>query len=170
MSALVSSGVGVDVDVDVDGLAELNVLTNALTSLLKMSVPYSDPELYALYDVGVHFYQKKNWTDASRIFGIVNILSPFNSFFLIAQGKCLKSLKAYGDAFEVFYLAWSLNKSEPEPALHAAECLMLDEQKVKAVELIHEILELSTETEANRDLLQRAKAWLDLLTNKETNE
>ncbi len=170
MSALASSGVGVGEEgLAEEGLAEFKVLTNTLTSLLKISAPYSDAELYALYDVGVHFYQQKNLTDASRIFGIVNVLSPFNCFFLIAQGKCLKSLEAYGDAFEIFHLAWSLNKFDPEPALHAAECLMLGEQKVRAIELIHQLLESSTITEANCDILQKAKAWLDLLTCKETN-
>jgi tetratricopeptide (TPR) repeat protein len=163
MSAQVSNSV------EIIGLAELKVLTNELTSLLKASLPYSNIELSALYNVGVHFYEQRNWSDAARVFGMVNMLSPFNPLFLIAQGKCLKSSGAYDDAFEIFYLAWSLNKFQPEPALHAAECLMLVEQKARAIELIHELLASSVASEANSDNVKKAKAWLALLTCEELN-
>jgi tetratricopeptide (TPR) repeat protein len=148
----------------------LKMLLDQLTSVIKLSSPYSDVELNAFYNVGVRIYQQGKWQDASRLFGMINILAPFNSLYLTAQGKCLKCLAAYDDAYEVFHLAWTIDKRLPEPALHAAECLMLAGRKDEASDLIREVLETPAMKTKNQDLREKSEAWMTFLTCGEHSE
>jgi tetratricopeptide (TPR) repeat protein len=146
-----------------DSSAILQTLFDQLTSILKIGFPYSEMELDALYNVGVHLYQQGKWKDASRVFGLINVLAPFNPLYLAAQGKCFKCLGAYEDAHDVFHLAWTIDQSMPASALHAAECLMLDGKKEDAIELINEVLATSEMCGHNVELKEKAEAWLTLL-------
>ena len=154
------------IDFNTDSAANVMALMNHLISLLKSYVPYSDVDIDALYNVGVQFYQAGKFENASNVFGMVNMFAPFNSLYLCAQAKCLKSLNAYEDAYEIFHLAWTLDQRLPESALHAAECLMLAGRKNDARGLIDEVLGTPAMSNQNRYLREKAEAWLTLLTGK----
>jgi tetratricopeptide (TPR) repeat protein len=139
------------IEINADHSAMLKTLFGQLTSILKIGFPYSELELDALYNVGVHLYQQGKWEDASRVFGLLNMLAPFNSLYLTAQGKCFKCLGAYEDAHEVFHLAWTIDSSMPASALHAA------------IELINKVLATSEMYGRNVELKEKAEAWLTLL-------
>lgn len=151
-------------ELETDELTIVRTTIDQLTSLLRTGFPCTDAELDALYNIGVQIYQQGKWEDASRVFGLINMFAPFNSLYLSAQGKCLKCLGAYEDAHDVFHLAWTIDRSMPAAALHAAECLMLAGRKEDAVELINEVLAAPEMSDNNVELREKAEAWIALLS------
>lgn len=153
----------IDLDDNASGIAALRSLLDPMLAMLKESCPISEAELDVLYNVGVRIYQLGKWAEASRFFAAVSLVDPLNPTYLSAQGKCLKMMKDFNGAFQVFHLAWELDKQTPESALHAAEALMLAGRKAEAAALLQNVLTLPYVPAMDKRLREKAEAWSSLL-------
>lgn len=154
-----------DTDLANSNVVEGQLLLDSFTTFLKKNSPFPSLEMDAIYNVAVQVYDQGKLQEASRFFGMLNLLDPLNPLYLAAQGKCLKRLGAYQDASELFRLAWEADKELPELALHSAECLMLSKRPEEAVSLITLALKTTAmrSHDKNQKLKEKAEAWLSLL-------
>ena len=153
----------IDLEDSASGIAALRSLLDPMLATLKKSFPISEAELDVLYNVGVKLYQLGKWEEASRFFAAVTVVDPLNPTYLSAQGKCLKMMKDFDGAYQVFHLAWDLDKQTPEPALHAAEALMLADRKREAAAILQTVLSLHYVPAMDKRLREKAEAWSSLL-------
>ena len=142
---------------------QLETLVNPIADALRNWCKLSDLEIDLIYNLGAAAYQKENWVDASKIFAALILLRPLNPVYLSAQGKCLKMLKDFDGAFQLFTLAQKLDVGATELSLHAAECLMLWGKKNEASEILKAVIEQSKLPDFDLSLGLKAEAWLNLL-------
>lgn len=148
----------------------LKSLLDPVLAMLKKSFPISKAELDGLYNVGVKLYQLGKWEEASRFFAAVIVVDPLNPVYLSAQGKCLKMMNDFDGAYQVFHLAWELDKQAPVIALHAAEALMLADRKREAAMLLQQVLDHAYVPAMDTRLREKAEAWSCLLARGTVHE
>jgi Flp pilus assembly protein TadD len=89
-----------------DPLVALPLKLKSIMELLPSPSILTPEELDVLHDAGARLYARGAWKEASDLFGLINLLRPLEPRYLNAQGKCLKMLKDFEGASEVFLLAW----------------------------------------------------------------
>ena len=160
----------IDLDDSASGIPALKSLLDPMLAMLKKSFPISKAEIDGLYNVGVTLFQLGKWKEASRFFAAVSVVDPLNPVYLSAQGKCLKMLKDFDGAYQVFHLAWELNRQAPETALHAIEALMLADRKSEAATLLQYVLDHPYVPAMDTRLSEKAEAWSRLLARGTVHE
>lgn len=136
----------------------------SIFSVSKTSQTFSHKEIDSIYGFVVILYDRGSYADASTLCLLLNFLQPADPFFLGAQARCRKMMRDYPVAATLFQFAATLNKPSPEYLLHAAECYLLTGEKVKAAEILEEVL-ITPELRDNfPTLYSQSQIWLELLS------
>jgi tetratricopeptide (TPR) repeat protein len=131
---------------------------------------FSQEEVDSFFNVGALLYESAQYESASKFFLYTCIANPFTSRYLAAYAKCIKMMKDFKLAAPIFQLAFFLDRNSPEYAVHAAECLLLSGDQLKAKEFL-EIATIDPLLVKNHlGIHQKASAWLDAITLSQNNK
>lgn len=96
----------------------------------------SDEETERFYAYGFAQYRSGNWAEAADIFRLLCTRKPLEPRFWFALGATLQEANSYQEALNAWAMAALLNKEDPYPHFHAAECclsLRLEQDAAKAL-------------------------------------
>jgi len=131
---------------------------------------FTEAELDALFDVGARHFAQGDWEDALGMFGLVSMFRPVEPSCLCAQAKCMKMMKDFNGASDLFMLAWKLDPDAPEPAMHAVECLLHAHKKSCAIALLETLMSSHQLPWADPDLQRKAEAWMSFLAPEKKDD
>lgn len=82
----------------------------------------SDEETEKFYAYGYAHYGTGNWAEAADVFRVLCTRRPLESRFWFALGATLQEAGTYKDSLHAWAMAALLDKPDPYPHFHAAEC------------------------------------------------
>lgn len=96
----------------------------------------SDAELF--YSHAFSHYQSGNWAEAADIFRVLCTRRPLDSRFWFGLGATLQEGGSYFDALHAWAMSALLQKDDPYPHFHAAECCFSLGDQNEAVKALRE--------------------------------
>jgi type III secretion system low calcium response chaperone LcrH/SycD len=82
----------------------------------------SDTEVESFYAYAFAQYGSGNWKEAADVFRVLCTRRPLESRFWFGLGATLQEAGSYQDALHAWAMAALLEKDDPYPHFHAAEC------------------------------------------------
>jgi len=79
-------------------------------------------EVEQFYAHGFSQYGSGNWGEAADVFRVLCTKRPLESRFWFALGATLQEARSYNEALHSWAMAALLQKEDPYPHFHAAEC------------------------------------------------
>lgn len=98
----------------------------------------SDDEAEKFYLCAYSHYHSGHWTEAADIFRLLCTRRPLESRFWFGLGAALQEGGSYFDALHAWAMASLLNKEDPYPHFHAAECYFSLSDRTEAVKALDE--------------------------------
>ena len=84
----------------------------------------SDEEVERFYALGFAHYGTGNWEEAVDVFRVLCTRRPLEPRFWFALGATLQEAGSYHEALNSWAMAALLNRDDPYPHFHAAECCL----------------------------------------------
>ncbi len=84
----------------------------------------SNDQFEALYSVAFNTYNAAKYEDAAGFFGILMSIQPFDARIYVGFAACLHMLKNYENAALFYQWACGIDREDPNPMFHSAECYM----------------------------------------------
>lgn len=128
----------------------------------------SDEQAESLYAVGFYVYQNANYMQAKMIFLYIllgTITKKVDTKALMALGACCQAEKEYETALKIYRLCILLEMPRMEIHFYAAECLLHLKKIEDAIKELNYILISPKKPPASNDLLNKAKALLQILNH-----
>lgn len=95
------------------------MLENFLKNAGEEAPPLDQESFYAH---GYALYHSGNVKDAIEVFKVLCARDPLEERFWFALGACLQENKEYFEALHAWAMVATLNRTNPYPHFHAAEC------------------------------------------------
>lgn len=103
------------------------------------SIPKLDrKKTYALYTQGYAFYQQGQYDKAIETFHLLTMQNPLEKTYRKAIASCYQMQPDYEKATESWAICALLDKKDPYPHYHAAECLISLGEKKDALKALKE--------------------------------
>jgi type III secretion system low calcium response chaperone LcrH/SycD len=90
--------------------------------MMKKEKTITDEEVEKFYSYGFAHYGTGNWDEAADVFRVLCTRRPLEPKFWFALGATLQEAGSYKQALHSWAMAALLNKKDPYPHFHAAEC------------------------------------------------
>jgi type III secretion system low calcium response chaperone LcrH/SycD len=105
----------------------------------------SDDEVETVYLYAYSHYNSGHWTEAADIFRLLCTRRPLEGRFWFGLGAALQEGGSYRDALHSWAMAALLEKQDPYPHFHAAECYFsIGEEHEGAKALNEAVLRIET--------------------------
>jgi type III secretion system low calcium response chaperone LcrH/SycD len=98
----------------------------------------TDEETEKFYAFGFAQYGSGNWNQAADVFRVLCTRRPLESRFWFALGATLQEAGSYQDALSSWAMAALLQKEDPYPHFHAAECCFSLQMSSDAAKALNE--------------------------------
>ena len=121
----------------------------------------------ALYRLGYRLYGQAKYEDAQRLFAILLMHNHYERRYYLAYGACTQMLKRHADALRYYSVAAQLDLTDPQPAIHMAECFLALGQRKDARGCLDHGLVQARYHEEHRRHVPRLEALLALLDRAE---
>lgn len=123
----------------------------------KAALNLNDEFLESLYSLALQYYRTGNWMNAATVLRSLIALDPLNPKFSLALGMLLHRTKNYPQSIIAYRLSSMLDKTNPIPYFHVADCYMKLNEKEKAVEALEKVIELASDQKIYEPLVLQAK-------------
>ncbi len=124
---MISVNLNEDGSITNESLAALQVAVEDImkgeTSLADV-LGLSDEQFEALYSVAFNTYNAGKYEDAAGFFGILMSIQPFDVRLYMGFAASLHMLKNYENAALFYQWACGIDREDPTPMFHSAECYM----------------------------------------------
>jgi type III secretion system low calcium response chaperone LcrH/SycD len=117
----------------------------------------------ALYRLAYRLYGQAKYAEAQRLFAILLMHNHLDRRYYLAYGACAQMLKRHPDALRYYSVAAQLDLTDPQPAIHMAECLLALGQRGEARACLDHGLIQARHHEEHRHHVPRLEALLSLL-------
>lgn len=84
----------------------------------------SEEDVERFYSFGFAHYGSGHWNEAADVFRVLCTRRPLESRFWFALGATLQEAGSYQEALHSWAMAALLNREDPYPHFHAAECCL----------------------------------------------
>lgn len=145
--------------VDSEDSSVLAELQN-LYSTLPVHNRLGSRECAVIYKQGHTLYQRGRYAQAAEIFCLLTLYRPQEVRFLLAGAICLKLQYRFDMAAPLFFAAMMLDETDPTPALHLAQCLLVLQREDMARETLHLVLGRTKNLPEHAEIETRARQWL----------
>jgi len=122
----------------------------------------SDGQANSIYASAYHLSQRGRHDQASALFALLGMYRPQEPKYTHAVAVCFRELGQYEDAIRMFARTMELSPGDYTPTFNLIQCLLLLNQRDKAVELL-QTLATAARDEGQLHTLERATAMLDLV-------
>lgn len=121
--------------------------------------PFPEEEVEKFYAYGFAQYGSGNWSKAADVFRVLCTRRPLEPKFWFALGATLQEAGNYSQALHSWSMAALLNKNDPYPHFHAAECCFSLQKVADASKALNESANLiqSDETHPLKDKIATLK-------------
>ena len=93
-----------------------------MTTAVFSNSELNEEEVKKFYSYGFAQYGSGNWAEAADVFRVLCTRRPLESRFWFALGATLQEAGSYLEALHSWAMAALLEKEDPYPHFHAAEC------------------------------------------------
>lgn len=121
----------------------------------------------ALYALGYRLYGQAKYQEAQRLFAILLMHNHLDRRYYLAYGASAQMLKRHADALRYYSVAAQLDLTDPQPAIHMAECLLALGKRGDARKCLDHGLVQARYHEEHRRHVPRLEALLTLLDRAE---
>lgn len=123
---------------------------------------FSDEEKDGIYSQCLAYYKQGLLDKAHNFLILLRVYAPMEYRFTLLQAMCFKQQKEFDEALAQLRMAAMVEPDNPEPCLHAAECLMAQGHAQEAEQVLQQVLQLGQGQEKYKRLVERAEGWLAL--------
>lgn len=117
----------------------------------------------ALYRLAYRLYGQAKYEDAQRLFAILLMHNHLDRRYYLAYGACAQMLRRHPDALRYYSVAAQLDLTDPQPAIHMAECLLALGRRSEARACLDHGLVQARYHDEHRHHVPRLEALLVLL-------
>jgi type III secretion system low calcium response chaperone LcrH/SycD len=121
---------------------------------------FSDEQIAGLYAVGYDLCAQGQYDKAVSFLILAALYRPGERNYMLALGICHKALKQHARAIQAFSMATALDPTNPDAALHVAECLLALKRRDEAESLLASVVECARLGGRHEAVLRRAEVIL----------
>jgi type III secretion system low calcium response chaperone LcrH/SycD len=116
----------------------------------------SKEDVDLLYTMAYGLYQGGDYVQSRQLFRQLVVCKPLEQKHWVGLGSTLQMEKSYEEALTAWSMAALLEKDDPTPHYHAAECLFSLEQSSEALKALREVKKRSADAEP--ELMKKVEA------------
>lgn len=136
-------------------ISYLHELLGKASSMNEPAPQYPEETINSLYAMAYRFYENGKYEDSVQFFRFLTSLAAYDSKNWTGLGASYQMLKQHEQALQGYAIAAMLNKSDPIPHLHAAECFFALKQIPKGMKALNSAEEIIDNREQYEYLLSR---------------
>ncbi|KVO87690.1 chaperone protein SicA [Burkholderia ubonensis] len=146
----------------------LETIVDAVSSgvSLKEIHGLTDEHMESLYGVAYDLYHDGRLDEAEKFFRFLCIYDFYSVDFWMGLAAVHQMKREYQKAADFYAVAFALGKRDYRPMLHAGQCQLAMGRRGKARQCFSVIVESS----GDDTLIERAKAYLDVMAVERNNE
>lgn len=140
------------------------------TPMLREAMHHTDASEETLYHVAYNLYKQSRYMDAMRVFSILMSANQMDRRYYKGMAGCLQMKKHYREALQYYAFVSIFDLTDPEPAIHSAECLMALGDHKQARSGLQYALGQARAHERHRRFVDRAEAMLAFLDGESASK
>lgn len=118
-----------------------NIFKNGVPAYQAMAIPRS--KLEGIYAQAYQQYNAGNYEKAFKTFEMLAYLNNDDPRFMFGMAACFQGLKKYKQAYNSFLICAMLDKDNPVPYYHAADCCLQEGEKISALVMLQIVIQKS---------------------------
>lgn len=122
----------------------------------------SEGQANSIYASAYHLSKNGRHDQASALFALLGMYRPQEPKYTHAVAVCFRELGQYEDAIRMFARTVELSPGDYTPTFNLIQCLLLLDQREKAIDLLQTVAKAARE-EGQHHTLERATVMLELL-------
>lgn len=130
---------------------------------IMQAIGFPPAQLEVIYSYASELYSAGKYDDASALFFFISQLNPRDPRFTFGLAASFHKLKRYGDASVYYLMSTTVDRENPLPYFHAADCFIQLNQPEAAIVMLDNTLALSWNSPQHEKLKQQASALLEIV-------